>query len=222
MSKLQVSSQSLWGRLRWVIANLALGIVGSDPYLAPEVYDEAKYDPQAVDIWSLGIIYCCMALRRFPWKLPRTSDVSYKYFVAEPTPGTPTIDSLRRRTSTVDDGASTAASSTHGHHHDSGHASTNGSTTSSVESKETQASSQSLRGPWRLLRLLPRESRYAIGRMLDTNPRTRVTMEDVKEDKWLVDRECCWQDESGQVHRIPGHDHVLEPSGGLAADTSKK
>jgi serine/threonine protein kinase len=33
------------------------GIVGSDPYLAPEVYDERKYDPQPPDIWSLAIIF---------------------------------------------------------------------------------------------------------------------------------------------------------------------
>merc|ERR1712093_622081 len=42
---------------------LASGIVGSDPYLAPEVYDERKYAPQPADIWSLAIIFCCMSLR---------------------------------------------------------------------------------------------------------------------------------------------------------------
>lgn len=207
------------------------GIVGSDPYLAPEVYDEAKYNPQAVDMWSLGIIYCCMALRRFPWKLPRTSDASYKFFVMEPTPGTPTVESLKRRTSTNDDTGSVQSS--HHHHHDSAIASTNGSSTERPDtstSKETgsattsapQQQQQQLRGPWRLLRLLPRESRYAIGRLLDTNPQTRARMEEVKAEPWIAQRECCWQDESGKVHRIPGHDHVLEPSGGSGADASKK
>ncbi|KAK4976615.1 Nitrogen permease reactivator protein, partial [Elasticomyces elasticus] len=66
---------------------LATGIVGSDPYLAPEVYDNSRYDPQATDIWSLAIIFCCMTLRRFPWKAPRTSDNSFRLFVSPPDPG---------------------------------------------------------------------------------------------------------------------------------------
>lgn len=48
---------------------MAHGIVGSDPYLAPEVLTStSNYDPRFVDIWSIAIIYCCMTLRRFPWK----------------------------------------------------------------------------------------------------------------------------------------------------------
>lgn len=36
---------------------LMIGIVGSDPYLAPEVCTEIRYDPQPADIWSLAIIF---------------------------------------------------------------------------------------------------------------------------------------------------------------------
>ncbi|KFY41360.1 hypothetical protein V494_03045, partial [Pseudogymnoascus sp. VKM F-4513 (FW-928)] len=67
---------------------LASGIVGSDPYLAPEVYDERKYDPQPADIWSLAIIFCCMSLRRFPWKMPRMTDNSYRLFASPPSEST--------------------------------------------------------------------------------------------------------------------------------------
>lgn len=77
-----------------------IGIVGSDPYLAPEVYD-GKYNAAAVDVWSLAIIFCCMSLKRFPWKQPRVTDTSYKLFVAEPTPGTPSVESLKRNPSNV-------------------------------------------------------------------------------------------------------------------------
>ncbi|KOG96748.1 putative serine/threonine protein kinase HRK1 [Saccharomyces eubayanus] len=60
---------------------MAHGIVGSDPYLAPEVITSTKsYDPQCVDIWSIGIIYCCMMLKRFPWKAPRDSDDNFKLY----------------------------------------------------------------------------------------------------------------------------------------------
>lgn len=57
------------------------GIVGSDPYLAPEVFSTTeKYDPRFVDIWSVAIIYCCMTLKRFPWKIPRESDNSFRLY----------------------------------------------------------------------------------------------------------------------------------------------
>jgi len=65
---------------------LATGVVGSDPYLAPEVYDLPRYDPRAADIWSIAIIFCCMSLRRFPWKAPRLTDNSYRLFVSAPDP----------------------------------------------------------------------------------------------------------------------------------------
>ncbi|KIM55101.1 hypothetical protein SCLCIDRAFT_79317, partial [Scleroderma citrinum Foug A] len=43
------------------------GIVGSDPYLAPEVLAGSTYDPRKTDVWSVGVIFVCMMLRRFPW-----------------------------------------------------------------------------------------------------------------------------------------------------------
>ncbi|KPV75165.1 uncharacterized protein RHOBADRAFT_36013 [Rhodotorula graminis WP1] len=61
----------------------ASGVVGSDPYLAPEVIGKKDYDPRLTDVWSVAIIFCCMVLRRFPWKLPDTkSDASYRLYVS--------------------------------------------------------------------------------------------------------------------------------------------
>ncbi|CAN3358150.1 serine/threonine-protein kinase Hrk1p [Diutina catenulata] len=58
------------------------GIVGSDPYLAPEVLRSPNsYNPQPVDLWSIAIIYCCMTLKRFPWKIPASDkDNSFKLY----------------------------------------------------------------------------------------------------------------------------------------------
>lgn len=73
----------------------ATGIVGSDPYLAPEVLSQDAYDPRKSDVWSVAIIFLCMVLRRFPWKIPDPkSDPSFRAFVnahpdltvARPTP----------------------------------------------------------------------------------------------------------------------------------------
>ena len=62
----------------------ATGILGSDPYLAPEVVTVPYYDPSLADVWSLAIIFCCMVLRRFPWRLPKNTDISYNYFISKP------------------------------------------------------------------------------------------------------------------------------------------
>lgn len=60
----------------------ATGIVGSDPYLAPEVLAGADYDPRKSDVWSVGVIFVCMMLRRFPWAVPdRERDNSFKAFL---------------------------------------------------------------------------------------------------------------------------------------------
>jgi len=60
----------------------ASGVVGSDPYLAPEVLHKDTYDPRLTDVWSVAIIYMCMILRRFPWKIPDfKADMSYRLYV---------------------------------------------------------------------------------------------------------------------------------------------
>jgi serine/threonine protein kinase len=196
-----------------------LGIVGSDPYLAPEVYDERKYDPTATDIWSLAIIFCCMTLRRFPWKQPRIVDNSYKLFVSPPTPGTPVPDSKPRRASEMvsagglsehDQRRQSEPQHGHTHHHESdNHASEQrGSTGGSSDKQEV------IKGPWRLLRILPRESRHIIGRMLKVDPSERACMDEVLEDEWVLSSRVCSQDMSGQVHRAEGHQHTLEAGSG--------
>lgn len=60
----------------------AHGIVGSDPYLAPEVLKNSNsYSPQPVDLWLVAIIYCCMTLKRFPWKIPSAEkDNSFRLY----------------------------------------------------------------------------------------------------------------------------------------------
>lgn len=64
----------------------ATGIVGSDPYLAPEVLAGADYDPRKSDVWSVGVIFVCMMLRRFPWAVPdRERDNSFKAFLEAET-----------------------------------------------------------------------------------------------------------------------------------------
>ena len=192
------------------------GIVGSDPYLAPEVYDERKYDPQPADIWSLAIIFCCMSLRRFPWKMPRMTDNSYKLFASPPTPaadikrisGIVTPDHApSKSTNDLDTPARDAVQAPveepkpipiQRQPSDLRHA---------PEDKRPEV----IKGPWRLLRLLPRESRHIIGRMLELDPKKRATMEEVLEDPWVSGTPICRQEIGGTVIPAAGHVHTLEP-----------
>lgn len=183
--------------------------MGSDPYLAPEVYDERRYDPQPADIWSLAIIFCCMSLRRFPWKMPRMTDNSYKLFASTPTPGTEfskisepvpsksTNDLNTPERANVPSPASPAT------------------TTPKTEQPSTTEGGEKkpevIKGPWRLLRLLPRESRYIISRMLEIDPKKRATMAEILDDPWVSDTVICRQEEGGRVFHAPGHTHTLEP-----------
>ncbi|KAJ5746088.1 hypothetical protein N7520_011270 [Penicillium odoratum] len=248
----------------------ASGIVGSDPYLAPEVYDEKKYDPRPTDVWSLAIIFCCMTLRRFPWKQPRTTDNSYRLFISPPTPGTPLPDSDPRRAprpksspdlpSSANEQRQPPTSSNTSVNSESagksnapvpeqngnkpgssikdGEAPTQKQTsqtstsekTSQTTSKEapplpgaTQPAQRQevIKGPWRLLRILPRESRFIIGRMLKVDPRERATLDEVLADDWVRGILACEQDSSGEIHNVSNHTHVLEPPSNSAAVASK-
>jgi len=68
-----------------------------------------------------------------------------------------------------------------------------------------------IKGPWRLLRLLPRESRHIIGRMLEIDPKKRATMAEILEDPWVAGTPICRQEIGGVVLRAEGHTHTLEP-----------
>ncbi|EGO59470.1 hypothetical protein NEUTE1DRAFT_121271 [Neurospora tetrasperma FGSC 2508] len=216
----------------------ASGIVGSDPYLAPEVYDEKKYDPEAVDIWSLAIIYCCMTLRRFPWKVPRLTDNSFKLFAAEPSfghdpkklllPPSASTSALSDLPYRDYDPQSVRASSdkidkvqddkkTTSDHKPTAHTtSVQGEAGSTGEKKEV------IRGPWRILRLLPRESRHVIGRMLDLDPKTRAKMTEILDDPWVANTVICRQIGPGNVAHADDHVHTLEPPSAPAGTKDEK
>ena len=200
-------------------------MVGSDPYLAPEVYDNAKYDPQPTDIWSLAIIFACMSLRRFPWKAPRMSDNSYKLFASAPSPGTPGGPELpkeRSKSATdldspfADDRRSSEPGHVHSHHH---HHHGDGATSGDQKSpgatepgpRLDAPKQEVIKGPWRLLRLLPRETRTIIGKMLEINPKNRATLDELTSDPWTTESPVCQQVEGERVIRAGTHTHTLEP-----------
>ncbi|KAK9461159.1 kinase-like domain-containing protein [Lipomyces oligophaga] len=156
----------------------AHGIVGSDPYLAPEVCSELKYDPQPADVWSVAIIFCCMLLRRFPWKAPRKSDNSFRLFISQPAdPEHPERPSPS-------------------------------------EGKNADGTPQApvIKGPWRLLRLLPHETRHIVARMLEIDPVKRATLTEIFEDPFVKSILMCTVDGNGKFVGSANHEHTLVPA----------
>ncbi|ORY07117.1 Pkinase-domain-containing protein [Basidiobolus meristosporus CBS 931.73] len=56
-------------------------ICGSDPYIAPEIFNGEAYDVRKADIWSAAIIYITMVLQKFPWEIARSNNKSYKLYL---------------------------------------------------------------------------------------------------------------------------------------------
>lgn len=199
------------------------------------MYDSKEYDAAAVDIWSLAIIFCCMTLRRFPWKLPRMTDNSYKLFASEPTPGhdpAKLVHNTRKAPADKHNGEEEAAgdhkeSSQHHRSHKRGESTTTVAPDSEAakdpqpQQQQNQSSSgqqhgsgekrEVIRGPWRILRLLPRESRYIVWRMLEVDPKKRATMDEILAEPWVADTVICQQLDKGQVIHAEDHEHILEP-----------
>ncbi|KAJ2780713.1 serine/threonine protein kinase [Coemansia javaensis] len=64
-----------------------VGVTGSDPYIAPEVLlsrRQLPYYAHTADIWSVGIMYMCMTLLKFPWRIADTeTDRSYGAYIRD-------------------------------------------------------------------------------------------------------------------------------------------
>ncbi|CAK9435845.1 uncharacterized protein LODBEIA_P05030 [Lodderomyces beijingensis] len=199
------------------------GIVGSDPYLAPEVCVFNKYDPRPVDVWSTAIIFCCMMLKKFPWKVPKLSDSSFKLFA---TRGEfiPISEMLKKTPQDLAAGTSSKNGS-------SGALSNLGDISEAVEEIKPNSGSgsgtstpkvtsgakdhtSSETGADRLLLALPEDCRTLIGRMVELAPACRITMDEVFEDPWLKSVCMCTVEETGvgsgvfDVIKCDDHEHT--------------
>lgn len=202
----------------------AHGIVGSDPYLAPEVCVFNKYDPRPVDVWSVAIIFCCMMLKKFPWKVPKLTDNSFKLFATRED-GVSLNDYLVKEPEQKEGGLSNMndirdavpeISPEDNHDPD-----TEGSAHTSNET-----------GAGRLLFALPEDCRSLIGRMVELAPACRISVEDCFEDAWLKSVQMCSVEErinydasvTYQVEKGDDHEHttVDQSKAHIAAFEKKK
>lgn len=195
----------------------ASGIVGSDPYLAPEVCVFSRYDPRPVDIWSCAIIYCCMLLKKFPWKVPKLSDSSFKMFASrEPgvtfgellkrVPPPPSYEEATEKSEkkSVKEAADAKKATEVKNTTEDKNPTKDTTKDSSAKDSTTDSSNvarhtSNIMGEDRLLNALPEEVRPLIGKMVKLAPACRISIDDCFSDPWLSQVQMCRVvDEKGQ------------------------
>ncbi|CCE63909.1 hypothetical protein TPHA_0G00730 [Tetrapisispora phaffii CBS 4417] len=215
---------------------MAHGIVGSDPYLAPEVLTSSNsYDPQMVDVWSIAIIYCCLMLKRFPWKIPHPeTDENFRLFCLPDEVEHDYVESARTHELLIKEKMMSKKLQQQGYipeqqeYVSTKQQSQQVNNISSIpsqlpptntETEQVNSSSTNHRdngnthrrveGPYRLFKLLPHASRPILSRMLELDPKKRATLEDVYNDEWFSSQAFCTQNKNKEVMRAPGHHHTI-------------
>ncbi|RLV93277.1 Nitrogen permease reactivator protein [Spathaspora sp. JA1] len=178
------------------------GIVGSDPYLAPEVCVFNKYDPRPVDVWSVAIIYCCMILKKFPWKVPKLTDSSFKLFASKRNENEneylPFAEMLKKTPQDMATVTVERSNSLDDINEEEEH-----------DEQEQQDHTSSEMGANRLLLALPEDCRHVIGRMVELAPACRITIDDIFNDEWLSSIGMCTVEENDGNFRVIGcEDHI--------------
>lgn len=65
-------------RLAWENkARWSCSLQGTLPYIAPEEFAGHLFDPKAVDLWAVGIVYFAMRTAAWPWRIARIQDRLY-------------------------------------------------------------------------------------------------------------------------------------------------
>lgn len=161
--------------------------------------------------------------------MPRVTDNSFKLFISPPSAGTPSTEvgaKERAKSATgVPPGTADERRSSAAAHHDqpgeSSEAKNNAHQSTNPEPRLDVPKDNVIKGPWRLLRLLPRETRTIMGKMLQVDPKNRATLEEMMADPWISSTPVCQQVDGGKVIKARGHEHTLEPGTPAPAPSQK-
>jgi serine/threonine protein kinase len=171
-----------------------------------------------------------MMLKKFPWKVPKLSDSSFKLFA---TRGEfiPISEMLKKTPNDMEKSNSNGSGSGLSNLQDISEAledeitSTPKPASSESTEKETKASdttstsngkdhTSSETGANRLLLALPEDCRKVIGRMVELAPACRITIDEVFNDPWLKSVSMCTVEETYQgsgvyeVMKCEDHEHT--------------
>ena len=161
--------------------HLSKGLCGSEPYIAPEQFDQkgefesastalcrtsmltettcprpssSEYDARAVDIWACAIVFYCMQFQEIPWRIAKNpSDSSYAQYV----------------------------------------------------NQYAQHSA-----PQPLHNLMPKDCHSILKRMLNPDPKARPSIEEVLKDEWVMAIEQCQDGKSKNGHTHEGAPYATQ------------
>ncbi|OCF31400.1 HAL protein kinase [Kwoniella heveanensis BCC8398] len=63
--------------------HLSKGLCGSEPYIAPELFDHKEYDARLVDVWAAAIVFYCMQFQELPWRVAKTADTTFATYLQQ-------------------------------------------------------------------------------------------------------------------------------------------
>ena len=195
---------SMSGRL-----TLYAGIVGCLPYMAPEMLLQSPYDAQKVDVWSLAIIYCCMIVGRFPWKVAALADEAFRDFATSTRPNIHAERGMGRNATApaslqISETVEVASCDLK----PQATAAVPMVSVTPVKAADTRAT-ESVQATCRLLTHLPSQSRELIRDMLVVNAQRRPTLERIGGYAWMQQSQTFSQDGGVTCHYGSYHEHVL-------------
>jgi serine/threonine protein kinase len=177
--------------------------------MAPEMLLDRPYDAQKADVWSFAIMYCCMILGRFPWKVAALYDEAFKLFATTKRPNFHAERGMGRRS--TEPASLQASNNVAATPCDS--VAENMDTVSMMNISFDKAAdangAERVLEPCRLLRQLPSNSSAVIGKMLLLNANSRPTLEQISDDPWIQQSQLCSQDDGRTIHYGSPHEHVL-------------
>lgn len=169
---------------------MSKGVVGSDPYLPPELYIFDQYDPRPADIWSIGIIFICMILKSFPWKYPRLQDNNFKNFCL--CRNVNTLNELVTRTK---------------------------NDISDELNESYDEDGISLIGPIKLFSKIPEECHKILFQIVDPSPVRRPNVDEILQDSWIKSIEFCHKNHTDTIVGNKDHSHAeVDPNKAHIAD----
>ncbi|ORY26238.1 kinase-like domain-containing protein [Naematelia encephala] len=63
--------------------HMSKGLCGSEPYIAPELFDHKEYDARLVDVWAAAIVFYCMQFQELPWRVAKSSDPTFATYSSQ-------------------------------------------------------------------------------------------------------------------------------------------
>lgn len=174
---------------------MAVGIVGSRLYMAPETFAQIEYDGQRADIWSVAIILYYLVNRSFPWGSAVWNDQRYVDYARHVSAMGNTSGSISPNT--ISSGPTISSSSGPTTSTSSGPTSSGPTTPSSSGCNSPLNTSQSGMASHPELASnpvfckLPIESVPLGIHLLAPDPKLRYDMERIIHDCWLCQIPCC-------------------------------